>query len=82
MISDIGFFVMLIGGLNTLWRLLWFIMAQSSITGAKISKKVGTDNENTDKNIELGKSFSKQLINDLVPRVVVTAIGLLMYIFG
>lgn len=82
MISDIGFFVMLLGGINTLWKLLWLVMAQSSMAGAKLSKKVGTDNENTDKNIEIGKSFSKQLIDDLIPRVVVTVIGTLMYLLG
>lgn len=82
MISDIGFFVMLLGGINTLWKLLWLVMAQSSMAGAKISKKVGTDNENTDQNIEIGKSFSKQLISDLIPRVVVTVVGTLMYLLG
>lgn len=82
MVSDIGFFVLLIGGINTLWRLLWLIMAQSSMAGAKISKKVGTNNENTDKNIEVGESFSKQILSDLVPRVAVTIIGLLMYLLG
>ncbi|WP_291727184.1 hypothetical protein [Bernardetia sp.] len=82
MISDIGFFVLLIGGINTLWRLLWLIMAQSSMAGAKISKKVGTNNENTAKNIEVGESFSKQILSDLVPRVAVTIIGLLMYLLG
>lgn len=73
---------MLLGGINTLWKLLWLVMAQSSMAGAKLSKKVGTDNENTDKNIEIGKSFSKQLIDDLIPRVVVTVIGTLMYLLG
>ncbi|WP_338759386.1 hypothetical protein WAF17_11620 [Bernardetia sp. ABR2-2B] len=82
MISDIGFFIMILGGVNTLWNLLWLIMAQSSIAGAKISKQVGTDNENTDENIEIGKSFSKQLISNIVPRVAITLIGTLMYLLG
>lgn len=73
---------MLLGGINTLWKLLWLVMAQSSMAGAKISKKVGTDNENTDQNIEIGKSFSKQLMSDLIPRVAVTVVGTLMYLLG
>lgn len=81
-VSLIGFFIMLIGGLNFLWILLWYVLSLSGQAGAKISKKVGTDNENTDQYIEENKSFNKDLIQKLAVRGIVTFIGALMYFFG
>lgn len=82
MISNIGFFVMLIAGISTVWKLLWLLMTWSNITGATLSKKVGTDKENTNVNIEVRKSFSKRLVKEVVPIAVVTLAGILLYIFG
>ena len=51
----VGFLLMLFGGLNMAWFLLWFLLGWSATLGAKASKKLGTDNEGTDDSIALGK---------------------------
>jgi len=82
MISNIGFFILLIGGLNLVWVLFLALMSASGTAGAKLSKKVGTDHDDTDQNIELGKSLTNGFLKQVIPRAIVTLIGLLMYFLG
>ncbi|MGD1951367.1 MAG: hypothetical protein ACFB14_17220 [Leptolyngbyaceae cyanobacterium] len=62
MIALIGTAFLLMGAVNMAWFLLWFLLAWSSTLGAKVSKKVGTDNENTDSNIQLGEAFKREAL--------------------
>lgn len=79
MTSTIGLFVMIIGGINFAWILLWWLMSASGELGTKLSKKIGTDNENTDQYLEANKKFSKELREKLIVRAVITIIGAIMY---
>jgi hypothetical protein len=82
MLSTIGFFLFIIAGINAAWVGLFALLSWSGQVGAKISKKVGTANDNTDQYIEQGKSFSKELLTKLSWRLALTLIGYLMYTFG
>ena len=82
MVSEIGWFIMLIGIIATIWRALWLVLTQAGILGAKLSKKVGTDNERTDEHIETGKNFREELITGILARGLIVLIGFLMYKFG
>ena len=79
MISTIGIILMVIGGLNFAWFLLWALMAWSGSMGAKMSKKVGTDNENTDKAIAIGENFAKDALRKVITSLVIFGIGALMH---
>ena len=82
MTSTIGFVLLLVGSVRTVWILFWYILNSSSQVGTKISKKIGTDNENTDKYLEDSKGFSSELKEKLIWRVGITLVGFLLYYFG
>ena len=81
-VSLIGFFIALIGGINFVWILLWYILSLSGRAGTKLSQKLGTDNEQTEQILEENKAFNKDLLEKLAVRGGITIIGLLMYYFG
>ena len=79
MIEIIGVILMVVGGINLVWFLLWALLAWSGTLGAKISKKVGTDNEHTDAAIKTGENFGKTAIKKFVTSAILLSIGAIMY---
>ena len=79
MASFIGIILMVTGGINFIWFLIWASLIWSGTAGAKLSKKIGTSNENTDKAIEMGKDFGKQALNKVLISVVLCGIGAILY---
>ena len=75
----VGFILMLLGGLNMAWFLLWALLAWSGTVGAKLSKKVGTDNENTDNAIAIGQDFKKKALNKFITSAVLAGVGAILY---
>jgi hypothetical protein len=82
MLSLLGLFLMVGGAAGTLWILFWQLLNASSRAGAKLSKKIGTDNEHTDESLEQNKTFTKELKQKLTIRACVTLAGFLFYYFG
>lgn len=81
MLSLIGL-VLLIGGLTAGgFTLLWFLLSLSGTVGAKLSKKFGTDNEDTDKHIQQGENLSKSTFKKLLIELLVAGIGFLIWWF-
>lgn len=78
----IGFLLMLFGGLNMAWFLLWFLMGWSSTVGAKLSKKVGTDNDHTDEYIQLGENFKKEAFRKFTISTTMLIVGSLLTHFA
>ncbi len=72
--------IALIAGLNAAWVAFWALMGASSTVGAKLSKKVGLDNDSTDKNIELGKVFTGELIKKTVIRAGIALVAYIIYL--
>lgn len=81
MISLIGLIICIVGFFNAAWVLLFYILNASSQVGANISKKIGTDNENTEMNLKKSKEFSGELKTKLITRLAVGLGGLLLYYF-
>ena len=81
MVSLIGFWIAIIAGINAAWSLFLYIMFVAGVGGAKLSKKVGTDNKNTDANIEVGKNESKKYLRSFIIRSAIALIAYLVYIF-
>lgn len=54
-LSIIGMILMLIGFANAAWVAILYVLSLSAVAGTKISKKVGTSNDNTDEYLERGK---------------------------
>lgn len=77
----IGLILMIIGFANAAWVGILYLISMSALLGTKISKKVGTANENTDGYIEQGKSFSNGLLKKLIWRLAIGCIGWAMYYF-
>ena len=75
MLALIGTAFLLIGAVNMAWFLLWFLLAWSSTLGAKVSKKVGTDNDNTDNNIQLGEAFKKEALQKFAISTALLIVG-------
>ena len=73
---------MLAGGVRLAWVLLFYVLNVSGRAGAKISKKVGTDNDETDQHIETSKKFDKELIEKILWRGGVIVLGLILYLIG
>ena len=82
MIAVIGAAFLLMGAVNMVWFLLWFLLAWSSTLGAKVSKKVGTDNENTDSNIQLGEAFKKEALKKFAISTALLIVGSLLSHIG
>jgi len=81
MISSIGVIILLVAGINFAWILLWYVISLSGNAGAKLSKKIDTDNTNTDNYIEQGASFSKELKMKLLWRFVLMIAGYMIYVY-
>lgn len=77
----LGAIIFYAGILNTAWVIIIYLITQSATLGAKISKKVGTSNKNTDSYIEQGRSFSNDMLVKIIYRAVITVIGYLMMTF-
>ncbi|MEO0768389.1 MAG: hypothetical protein AAFY72_02995 [Cyanobacteria bacterium J06649_4] len=78
----IGFLLMLFGGLNMAWFLLWFLLGWSATLGAKASKKVGTANESTDDNILLGERFQREAFRKFAVSASMLIVGSLLTHFA
>lgn len=81
MISLTALIIAIIAGLNAIYALFIYVMYLSSIGGAKLSKKVGTDNSRTDENIAKGKVQSKAHLRSFVIRAVITIVAFGVYYF-
>lgn len=80
-ISFISLMVAIIAAINTAWTFFLALMGASGTLGAKLSKKAGTDNANTDQNIETGKSFMMAMIDKTKYRAAVAIIAYVIYLF-
>ena len=79
MIGIVGLILMLLGGVNIVWFLLWALIGWSGTLGAKLSKKVGTDNEHTDDAIAIGKDFGKKALSKGITSAVLMGVGAILY---
>lgn len=75
----IGMILMIFGFANAAWVAILYIISLSAVAGTKISKKVGTANENTDQYLEQGKSVSNALLKKLIWRLAIGCIGWLLF---
>lgn len=71
--------LMFLGFVNAAWVAILYVLSLSAVAGTKISKKVGTANENTDEYLEQGKSISKGLLKKLIWRLAIGCLGWLMF---
>lgn len=78
-LSIIGMILMFLGFANAAWVAILYVLSLSAVAGTKISKKVGTANENTDEYLEQGKSISKGLLKKLIWRLAIGCLGWLMF---
>ena len=67
------------GFASAVWAAIFYIISLSAVAGTKISKKVGTANENTDEYLEKGKSMSNALLKKVIWRLAIGCIGWLMF---
>ncbi len=79
MINLLGAVLMIMGGINIAWFLLWSLMTWSGTLGAKISKKIGTDNDQTDATIAIGQDFKKKLLSKVIISSILAAVGAIMF---
>ena len=70
---------MIFGFANAVLVAILYIISLSAVAGTKISKKVGTANENTDQYLEQGKSVSNALLKKLIWRLAIGCIGWLLF---
>lgn len=78
----VGLILMVIGFINAIWVLVIYALSLSSLFGAKLSKRFGTSNENTDDYIGIGKSFNTSLLIKFTIRVLVGVAGWIIYYFA
>lgn len=78
-LSIIGMILMLIGFANAAWVAILYVLSLSAVAGTKISKKVGTSNDNTDKYLERGKLYSHQLLKKLIWRLAIGCLGWILF---
>jgi hypothetical protein len=79
MIKVLGMFLIGIGALNFAWFLFWALLAFSGSAGARLSKKVGTNNEGTDDAIRLADSFGKIALTKIGISAALAGIGCICY---
>ncbi len=79
MVNLLGAILMILGGINIVWFLLWSLMAWSGTFGAKLSKKIGTDNGQTDAAIAIGQDFKKKLLSKVIISSILAAVGAIMF---
>ncbi len=80
MLTIILYFILIVFGLNAAFALIMFIVYQSGILGAKLSKKVGTNNQHTNKSIITGNKESKYYLKRFIITLTISAIsGLVLY---
>lgn len=77
-----GLILMIGGFVGAAWAGVVYLLSMSALLGTKISKKVGTANENTDSYIEQGKSFSNTILKKLIIRLLVGCVGWAMFYFA
>ncbi|MEZ4437228.1 MAG: hypothetical protein R3F65_32950 [bacterium] len=78
-----GYLLMILGTVNAVWFALWALIAWSGSVGAKMSKKVGTDNQHTDAAIEVSRDLGRQAIEKLTISAVLFGVGaLLVYVIA
>ena len=70
------------GSVNMAWFLFWALLAWSGTAGAQLSKKVGTDNADTDKNIKLGKQIKEEAFRKFTISAALVIGGLILSHFG
>jgi hypothetical protein len=78
-LSIIGMILMFLGFANAAWVVILYVLSLSAVAGTKISKKVGTANENTEKYLEQGKSISNGLLKKIIWRLAIGCLGWLMF---
>jgi hypothetical protein len=78
-LSIIGIILMFLGFANAAWVAVLYVLSLSAVAGTKISKKVGTANENTDDYLEQGKSISRGLLKKLIWRLAIGCVGWIMF---
>ena len=80
--ETIGFILILLGGLNLAWFLLWFLLSLSSRGGIAISRKIGTDNEQTDNAEGIARGLGKASIRKAVTSAVILVVGIVLSLIG
>jgi len=75
----IGMILMYGGFASAVWAAILYVISLSAVAGTKISKKVGTANDNTDEHLENGKSISNGLLKRLLWRLAIGCAGWLMF---
>lgn len=78
-LSIIGMVLMFLGFANAAWVAVLYVLSLSAVAGTKISKKVGTANENTDEYLAQGKSISNGLLKKMIWRLAIGCLGWLMF---
>lgn len=71
--------LMFLGFANAAWVGVLYILSLSAVAGTKISKKVGTANDETDGYLEKGKAISNSLLKKFIWRLAVGGLGWLMF---
>lgn len=82
MLQLVGLVLMIAGGARLAWVLLFYVLNISGRAAAKLSKKVGTDTDETDQHIENSKKFDKELIEKILWRGGIFVLGLILYLVG
>ena len=82
MLGTIGFILMALGGLNLAWFLLWLIISLIGRGSIALSRKIGTDNEHTDKPEGISKGLGASSIRRAVISGVVLAVGVVLFLIS
>ncbi len=72
--------IAMIAGLNAAWVGFWALMGASGSAGAQLSKKVGTDNAQTDEAIKVGKAFTMEMVKKAGIRAAIATVAYIIYL--
>ncbi|MDH5654892.1 MAG: hypothetical protein OEZ34_03220 [Spirochaetia bacterium] len=81
MASVIAYGLIIIGFINLIWFAFWVLLTWSGEVGVKLSKKLGTDNENTDQYAGIARSYKKEAIQKTIISAVLIGAGYLIKYF-
>ena len=80
--ETIGFVLILLGGVNLAWFLLWLLISVSSRGGIAVSRKIGTDNEHTDGAEGIARGLGRASIRKAVVSAVILGAGIVLSLIG
>lgn len=79
MASFFGFLLMIFGVINLAWFILWALFGLIGSGSAKLSKKIGTDNEYTDGAISIAQNLKKEAVKKIAISAVLIGVGAVLY---